>query len=317
MRRILLLFTLIVSSPHCYSHPGIGLVYDGQHTIYYTDLEHVWKINTDNGLKEIAVHNVHTHELFLDRKGNLYGEHYWYDQSQQLFYNYIWQLGQDRVLKRIRDEQQGENSDFGFVRDKYDRSYSIRENKGQFAGVMTDSTGNHILFSTKLKSPGWCYLSAEEILYFTDYPSIYAWDGKRLETIATDLSSSRLPFSLQSEHHHLYGIWTDRAQNIYVANYAGRVVQRIDPQGGVNSVLKSGINWSPLNGVYDRDQNLWLMESSLFGEIRVRKIENSRLGKSTSFLIENVFVYTIVILLIAILLYRFRKRKAEGISNRS
>jgi hypothetical protein len=56
------------------AHPGIGIVMDSRGNVFYTDLSHVWKI-APRGAKSIAVRGVHTHELYIDREDNLYGEH--------------------------------------------------------------------------------------------------------------------------------------------------------------------------------------------------------------------------------------------------
>ena len=56
------------------AHPGVGIVNDSKGNIYYTDLKHIWKIDT-LGRKSIAVPHVHSHELYMDEHDNLYGEH--------------------------------------------------------------------------------------------------------------------------------------------------------------------------------------------------------------------------------------------------
>jgi hypothetical protein len=71
------------------AHPPIGLVYDGKNTIYYSDLNHIWKLDTNTGLAIIYKENIHSHQLFLDKQGNLYGEHYWYLEPEGKFQNYI------------------------------------------------------------------------------------------------------------------------------------------------------------------------------------------------------------------------------------
>ena len=56
------------------AHAGWGLVRDSTRgVIYYTDLQRVWRISP-TGERSVAVADVHTHELMLDDRGNLYGE---------------------------------------------------------------------------------------------------------------------------------------------------------------------------------------------------------------------------------------------------
>ena len=98
------------------AHPGIGMVYNGNNTIYYTDLEHIWKLDIATGKSERYLENIHSHELYLDKEGNLYGEHYWYIESEEAFKNFIWKADENGIFQKIREEQYGENNDFSFIR---------------------------------------------------------------------------------------------------------------------------------------------------------------------------------------------------------
>ena len=298
MRSFLCLVIALVASEVLFAHPGIGLVYDGHRYIYYTDLNHIWKLNTESGKREIVVQDVHSHELFLDKMANLFGEHYWYDETNQSFKNYIWKLDSKKIFSIIRKEISGENTDFGFVRDSLFRSYSIEKYNAKFSIIRTDSTDIENLSSAELQSPGWKYLSKEGTLYFTDEETLYVLQNDQLLKLATNLASSRFPFSLQADDHSLYGIWQGQDQNIYLANYGGRLVKRINQQGEVTTVLKSGFFWSPVNGVFDKDKQLWLMESSVFGQVRLRKIKESLKPLSRPFFLENVFIAVFSLFLI-------------------
>ena len=297
--RVLLILVSFLWMTRSIAHPGIGLVYDGDRTIYYTDLTHIWKLDIENGEREIAVSDVHSHELCLDRDGNLYGEHYWYDADQQIFKNYLWKLNKKGVFSKIREEVTGENTDFGFVRDSRFRSYVIDNNDEQYVISRIDSTGPQPLVKANLRQPGWKYMSNQDILYFTDENSLYSLKGSELNLLAGKLKSSRFPFSLQAEEHNLYGIWTDRFQNIYLANYGGRLVKQINQQGEVFKVLKSDFFWSPVNGVFDHDDQLWLMESTITGRVRIRKVIGELKPLSYPFLLEKVFLFLFGLFLIA------------------
>ena len=87
------------------AHPGIGIVKDSKGNIYYTDLENVWKISLD-GNKSKVVSNVHTHELYMDERGNLYGEHLWYNgESQNTWGHYDWCLKNTGELVKVSIQQ--------------------------------------------------------------------------------------------------------------------------------------------------------------------------------------------------------------------
>lgn len=302
----LLSFSILGNVLH--AHPGIGLVYDGHKNIYFTDLNHVWKLDTHTGLSEIAVRDVHSHELLMDSKGNLFGEHYWYEASESQFKNYIWKLDRNRKLSIIRDTQYGENRDFGFVRDQKFNAYDIRKVGQKYQIIRRDSSNATVLHTSSVLNASWCYLAADGTFYFTDQADLLALKNGKLSTIAGDLSSSRIPFSIQSDDHSLYGIWTDHLSNIYVAVYGGRVVKKIDRDGQITTVLKTGFLRSPLNGVYDKENNLWLMESTLNGKIRVRKVEADLLVENTSFLFENILILLLVVILIRALFLVAGKR---------
>ncbi len=314
MIRVFLLFISIVWTQFGWSHPGIGLVYDGEHSIYYTDLNHIWVLDTRTGEQRIAVENIHSHELCLDNEGQLYGEHYWYDNSGDLFKNYIWKLDQEGNLSTIREVQPGENVDFGFVRDSKFRSYSLRSEKGKSSVVLTDSIGSEVIYRDNFNKPGWFYLSPENTLYFTDYPTLYRLKDNSLRPLAKDLNDSRFPFSIQPEEHHLYGIWTDSSQNIFIAQYGGRAVKKIYPNGEIKRVYTSAFFWSPINGVFDKNQQLWLMESSLNGKTRLRKIDPSELRENKTFIVENIIMGSIPLSIVIFLVYRRKRKRSPGIT---
>src|SRR5688572_4814074 len=83
---VVLAFSAVTSG----AHPAIGIVIDRSGNIYYSDLTHVWRV-APNGAKAIVVPNVHSHELYLDDQGNLYGEHVWYEGEKiDRWGHYVW-----------------------------------------------------------------------------------------------------------------------------------------------------------------------------------------------------------------------------------
>lgn len=306
MKEICISIFLTLSFLKIDAHPGVGLVYDGKETIYYTDLDQVWKLDINTGIAEIYVPNVHTHELFLDQNSNLFGEHYWYIASEEKFKHFIWKVDANGTFQKIRQDQYGENNDFSFVRDDAFASFEIRQGKDHFEIIKKDSLSETILQRAALNQPTWKYLKNSEELLFIDYPAIYSAQKTRLEIVAKDVSSKRFPFSTQSNNHNIYGIWTDKNDHIYVAIYGGRVVKKIDRNGNANSIIKSSLLWSPVNGVFDKDGNLWLMECKIGGKIRVRKIESSAITNKVSFAFENSIV---AFLILAMIFFIYQKRK--------
>ena len=84
------------------AHPSVSLIMDSRGNVYYSDLKHVWKIDV-HGKKTVVVHNVHTHELYLDKDDNLFGEHLWYNgETANTWGHYIWKLTINGTLEQIK-----------------------------------------------------------------------------------------------------------------------------------------------------------------------------------------------------------------------
>jgi hypothetical protein len=99
------------------AHPGVGIVMDSRGNVFYTDLSHVWKI-APGGAKSIAVRDVHTHELYIDREGNLYGEHLWYEGDRTKKWGHrVWKLAVDGRLSDVIPAREGFLQNYSFVRD--------------------------------------------------------------------------------------------------------------------------------------------------------------------------------------------------------
>ena len=76
------------------AHPAWGLAVDRQGQVYFSDLERVWKIDTQGRLSifRAGVSGRHTHDLNLDEAGNLYGADNSYEPATQRFFSSIWKM---------------------------------------------------------------------------------------------------------------------------------------------------------------------------------------------------------------------------------
>jgi hypothetical protein len=125
------------------------------------------------------------------------------------------------------------------------------------------------------------YANSNGVLYFIDQLDLYKIEpGKSPQLVAEDISSgTTLLGQITDSRHILMGIWTDKEDNIYVANYSGQVVKKIGSDGVVAKIAFSTTPWSPTGGVFDDKGNLWLLEYSVTNDARVRKIAATELGK--------------------------------------
>src|SRR5688572_14730059 len=107
MKATFIVFCSLLITSFTYAHPGVGIVQDSKGNIYYTDLVHVWKISPE-GKKTIAIRNVHTHELFIDKNDDIYGEHTWYNgEKLNTWGYYAWCLRTNGKLDTVDGPQPG------------------------------------------------------------------------------------------------------------------------------------------------------------------------------------------------------------------
>jgi hypothetical protein len=255
------------------AHPGVGIVIDRRGTVYYTDLKHIWKIDTD-GKKTIAVANVHSHELYIDSADNLFGEHLWYNgEEKDTWGHYVWCLKSDGSLVNIKEASPGFLQDYSFVRDSRGNMYwSERWKRSR---IKKKTPGGNITVIAEGQYPGisWLHATANGAVYFVDQQGLNKIhpDGKVSQVLKRTDLSRRLRVD-PTVTPQFFGVWTDRLENIYIAIKGEDVVKKITPTGTVSIFASSSNGWFPTGGVFDQSNNLWLLEYNLSNEARARKI---------------------------------------------
>ena len=258
------------------AHPGVSIVMDSRGVVYYTDLVHVWKILPD-GTKQIAVREVHTHELYLDADDNLYGEHVAYEGEATDTWNHrVWRLSPDGTLTNTIPTRSGHPVDFydySFVRDGQGTLFRLR--RGDAPEVVLVTGGEQRALPIRLGSGdiGWGTFG-HGAFYFTRGDALLRLDptSGTMQTVAEDLIERTLVFRFVGRRHALMGLWTDAEANVYVSVFSGQVVKRITPDGIVTVVAETSGLWSPAGGLVAPDGALWLLEYSSGNEARVRRL---------------------------------------------
>jgi len=270
MKKTFLVLFAVVLTGASFAHPGIGIVCDSRGNIFYTDLKNIWKISPD-GRKTIAVANVHSHELYLDKHDNLYGEHLWYNGERlNTWEHYVWCLRNNSVLDTAVPRSAAFNNDYSFVRDTAGNIYWAERFKTYRFKKRTLSGLTSTIAEGKFHEIGWMYCTADGIIYFIDLLDLYKLDKNgQITLIGSHLASIS---SSDDGRHSLYGIWTDKQDNVYVAILANNHIKKIAPDGTAKIILQSPEGWYPTSGVFDKKGNLWLMEGDHANNIRVRKI---------------------------------------------
>jgi len=281
MKKIKFFCLLFFVSSFAFAHPGIGIVCDSKGNIYYTDLKQIWKISTD-GKKTVVVPGVHSHELYMDANDNLYGEHLWYNgEKMNTWGHYVWCLKNDGSLVKVKEPTEGFPDDYGFARDAAGNMYWVeRFTVSRFMKKTVDGKITK-LAEGKFGFIGWIHSTDDGTIYFTESDKLQKLtpDGK-FTVVAENLGSRVTDFSMMGHNYDGYGIWTDKANNIYMAMIGGKKVNRISPDGKVQAIVFSNSLWTVCSGLFDKNGNLWVLENFVTNEMRVRKVSEEELNNS-------------------------------------
>lgn len=279
--RAVAILWLLVAAP-AIAHPGWGIVRDSEGNIYYTDLTQVWKVAPD-GTRTIAVPDVHTHELYLDARDNLYGEHLWYEgEASDRWGHRVWRRAPDGTIRDIVPPTRGFRTALSFVRDRagnmYWRDHGLIRRHAPGGGENLVSPRRFTDIRSMTVSPaGDVYLISEGALIRVGA------DGEA-RTLAESLGESNPALPFVGEHHQLMGLWLDAAGNAYVAVFGNFKVKRIDPAGRVATVARSTFPWSPTGGLVAPDGRLWLLEYSATNDARIRMADAPEPGRPATIL---------------------------------
>jgi len=250
----------------------------------------------------------------MDTNDNLYGEHLWYNgERSDTWAHYAWCLRNDGKLDTIIKPTEGFLSDYSFVRDAAGNMYWVQrftvskfKKKTKDGEVITIAEG-------KFKNIRWMHATNNGIIYFVDLTDLYKLENGKFILLAKDLHERTSVFEYGSLGHNIYGIWTDKAENIYVAVHGGQVVKQITADGKVSDFVYSSGNWRPDAGLFDDAGDLWLLESNLVNEVRVRKISQKDLAGTPSafphYVRKSIPLILIAVVFGAIILLVFYIRK--------
>lgn len=263
-----LMLLLFIALP-AFAHPPVSVVVDAQGNAYYSDLTHVWKV-APNGTKSIAVRNVHTHELYMDARGNLYGEHLWYEgDATKKWGHFVWRRGADGKVVAITHRREGFLTDMSFVRDAAGNMYMADTSRRNVLRRAPNGTVTTI--ARGLGRIGWMTAAADGTVFLIDETDVVRIRASRADRIASKITRTSL-LRPTADRHALMGLWLDRAGNVYVADAAQGRVQRISTDGRVTIVARSSQPWMPTGGTFAANGDLLLLEASLTNDVRLRRI---------------------------------------------
>ena len=93
-----------------------------------------------------------------------------------------------------------------------------------------------------------------------------------------NIGSKTTNFSVMGRNYVSYGIWTDAADNVYLAMIDSKKVIRIGADGKPQTILTSNSMWTVCSGIFDNNGNMWVLENSMSNEVRARKITKENLA---------------------------------------
>jgi hypothetical protein len=264
---------LIAVAPQVASaHPSVSVVMDSRGNVFYSDLNRVWRLTPD-GQKSIVVPNVHTHELFIDRQDNLYGEHLWYTATTKKWGHRVWKREPNGDITDVVPATEGFREDYSFVRDTAGTMY-FAPNKAPLQIMKRTASGTTTVLS---RGP---FSDIREMVAGND-GALYVIDSVHLKKVLPDGRIVRLaPFIATRSisrlnvgaRHAVMGLWMDGRANVYAANYGSGSVKRVSPTGDVSVIDNSAFPWSPTGGMVAPSGDLYILEVSVVNEVRLKRI---------------------------------------------
>lgn len=284
MKSLTLTFFLLVSLLQgANAHPGVGIVENSKGEVYYTDLKQVLKITT-SGRVIVVVPRVHTHELYLDDKDSLYGEHLWYNGEQKdTWGHYVWKLSSDGRVNKVIPDREGFLEEYSFVQDHMGRMYwadrsnpcqkVVRRNTDNSKTMMTAACFHNIRKVEALRD------GTLAVLDFQDIKKVSP-EGK-VTTVAAKIANKNWTNSSRDNQNSVMSIWEDAEANLYAAVLSERLVKRFRPDGTEEIAFKTSFPWMPSGGMVDSRGRLWVLECNIINSVRVERRDKD--GKLTIF----------------------------------
>lgn len=297
-RIILFLFIALLLFARASAHPATGIVVDRQGRIYFSDLETIWRLDSEGRLAVFrsGVDGGHVHELTIDEEGNIYGAEVSYEAATQKEINAIWRIspaGQQTWLVAPTENMPRGSS---IHRDRAGNNYFVEQNnhtKVETLLLKRKATGEVITLaggafgyadgrgtSARFISVGGMAFARDGSLYMTDGKSLrrVSTDGA-VQTIATNLDVANKDDTKMfgGSHAMLMGLTVDAGDSVYVADHGNRRVLKITPDGKFVRVLRAEPPWSPTGVAAAPDGSILVLEigftpPNIFIGPRVRRL---------------------------------------------
>ncbi len=253
-------------------HPGWGIVVDSAGRIYFADADRnkIWRINRQGNLEAIIA-GKHSHEITLDKAGNLYGTHLYYVEAGNQWFTSFWKLAPGSspidLVSSTTDPPRG----MGLLRDTEGNIYSGDYSENQVRVVKMSRDGQISVIAGGEKGhadgPGaqakftliaTMVFGADGALYVLDRDCVRR---VTLDGVVTTIGAKPLAgIERRQRGQTLLGLTGDARGNVYAADWEFACLRRIKPGNNVDTVLASGWFWSP-SGVTSVGNELYVLET--------------------------------------------------------
>ncbi len=290
---------VLVLTPATPAHPASGIVVDRKGQVYFSDLETIWKLDTNRKLSVFrpGVSGRHVHELTIDDQDNIYGEDVSYEPATEKWISDLWKMTPSGALTYMVAPTTDPPRALTMWRDREGNTYFVDQNNHlkqttillrrtpdgkvtTFAGGdygHRDGKGTDAQFS----SVGGLAFGADGSLYLTDGISLrkVTMDGT-VATIATNLNvrtSEDKPVLFGGLYGSLAGLTVNANGVAYLADAGNRRLLKINPDGKVEVALRADPPFFPNGAFATPNSDVYVLEvgftlPNISSGPRVRKI---------------------------------------------
>ncbi len=253
------------------AHPANGIVADRAGNVYFSDLETIWKLDTERRLTvfRAGVPGRHVHELSIDEHDNVYGADVSYNQTTKGWPSNVWRMTPEGQFTYLLETTENPPRGWSIWRDRAGNMYSIEQNnhtKTQTLLLRRSPDGSVEIHAggayghadgkgsmARFGSVGGIAFGPDGTLYLADGAFLrkVTMDGN-VSTLAADLTrpgsedSQRL---FGGKYGSLAGLAVDSAGYVYLADSGNRRVLKVDKEGKVQVVLRSEPPFFPTGAV--------------------------------------------------------------------
>jgi sugar lactone lactonase YvrE len=271
MKKIILLLFFVFACgffDEASAHPSWAIVVDDKNQIYVSDLEKIWKI--DAAGKVSVFSERHTHEMTLDKDGNLLGEELHYEPSTQKYTAALWRITPSGEFSYTLAPTETPPKGVSIWKNAAGDTYYLGQTEDtpheNFLLKRSAAGRIKVLFGDDRKA-----MRERQIVPYSVAGMAFAPDGSLYVKNATNIwkvtpdDKVAVLVNLEQERRAmsnfmLFGLAIDEQNNVYTADLPNKRILKIAADKKISVIARSEKEWSP-TGVYYRNKTLYFLES--------------------------------------------------------